>query len=61
MIKFIYKGPKNIREFTIPNSVIEIGSYAFSVCSSLTNIIIPNSVKIIGTNAFDANRLIIRQ
>ena len=53
MIKFIYKGPKNIREFTIPNNVTSIGSYAFSGCSSLTNITIPDSVIEIGYGAFD--------
>jgi hypothetical protein len=36
---------------TIPNSVTNIGSYAFSSCSSLTNITIPDSVTGIGSNA----------
>ena len=52
MIKFIYKGSKNIREFTIPNSVTSISEYAFKGCSSLTNITIPNSVTSIGFGAF---------
>lgn len=36
----------------IPNTVTSIGDYAFSGCSSLTNISIPNSVTSIGNNAF---------
>ena len=36
----------------IPNSVIEIGSSAFSNCSGLTSVAIPNSVTKIGSYAF---------
>ena len=36
----------------IPNSVTEIGAYAFGDCNSLTSIIIPNSVRLIGGCAF---------
>ncbi len=39
-------------EFTIPDSVTSIGSYAFSYCSSLTSIVIPDSVTSIGGYAF---------
>ncbi len=38
--------------FVIPNSVTEIGDYAFYECSSLKSIDIPNSVTEIGENAF---------
>ncbi len=38
---------------TIPNSVVNIGSYAFYGCSELTGITIPNSVIRIGENAFN--------
>ena len=38
--------------YTIPDSVTEIGEYAFSYCSSLTSITIPNSVTSIGGSAF---------
>ena len=38
--------------YTIPNSVKNIGNYAFSDCSSLTSINIPDSVTSIGNNAF---------
>ena len=37
----------------IPNSVTEIGQYAFSGCSGLTSITIPNSVTSIGGSAFN--------
>lgn len=37
---------------TIPNTVLTIGNYAFSFCSSLTNIILPDSVISIGEEAF---------
>ena len=37
---------------TIPNSVTEIGSNAFSGCTGLTSVTIPNSVTKIGSSAF---------
>ena len=40
-------------EYTIPNSVTTIGSYAFDDCSNLTSVTIPNSVTTIGSYAFD--------
>ena len=39
-------------EYTIPNSVTNIGSSAFWDCSSLTSVTIPNSVTSIGEEAF---------
>jgi hypothetical protein len=36
----------------IPNSIIEIGSHAFSFCTNLTSIIIPKSVTNIGDGSF---------
>ncbi len=38
--------------YTIPDSVITIGGYAFSYCDSLTNVTIPDSVTHIGYSAF---------
>ena len=38
--------------YTIPNSVTNIGDYAFAGCSSLTSVKIPNSVNRIGVYAF---------
>ena len=47
-----YPSEKVDKSYTIPNSVTEIGEYAFSDCKSLTSIKIPNSVTSIGENAF---------
>ena len=45
-------GKKDTKEYIIPESVTNIGSSAFSECSSLTSITIPESVTNIGENAF---------
>ncbi len=42
----------SLTSITIPNSVENIGNYAFTACYSLDSIIIPNSVISIGDNAF---------
>ena len=42
----------NRKNFVIPNSVIEIGKYAFNACTSLSSITIPESVTEIGDSAF---------
>ena len=47
-----YPSEKVDKSYTIPNSVTEISSGAFSDCKSLTSIKIPNSVTSIGENAF---------
>ena len=39
--------------YTIPNSVLSIGYWAFEGCAGLTNVIIPNSVTNIGMEAFE--------
>ena len=41
-------------EFKYFTTIISIGDYAFSNCSSLTSITIPNSVTNIGNNAFNS-------
>lgn len=46
----LFRGFKNS---TIPNDVINIGSYAFYYCDDLTSISIPNSVTSIGSCAFE--------
>ena len=43
---------QKIESYIIPDSVTDIGDYAFSHCSSLSNIVIPDSVTAIGDGAF---------
>ncbi|MBO5360501.1 MAG: leucine-rich repeat domain-containing protein [Clostridia bacterium] len=38
--------------YAVPNSVTNIGTYAFDSCKHLNTVIIPDSVKVIGNNAF---------
>ena len=45
-------GMKNLNTIEIPNSVLSIGSYAFSGCSSLSSITMGNSITTIGNYAF---------
>ena len=45
--------PAGLIEYTIPDSVTEIGYSAFRYCSSLTSVTIGNSVTEIGSDAFD--------
>ena len=42
-----------IKDLIIPNSVTEIGGWAFSECTGLTSVTIPNSVDSIGDYAFE--------
>lgn len=42
----------NIKEFTIPNKITNIGYSAFSKCRGLTDVIISDGVKSIGRGAF---------
>ena len=44
--------PAGITTYNIPDSVTEIGSWAFSYCSGLTSVTIPDSVTEIGEDAF---------
>ena len=48
----LFKNNSNIKSVTIPESVTEIGDYAFSGCIGLTSVVIPNSVTKIGNYAF---------
>ena len=50
--------PAGLAEYTIPESVISIGSFAFSGCS-LISVTIPNSVTSIGNFAFSSCRSLV--
>ena len=39
--------------FTIPNSVMKIGNWAFEGCSGLTSLTLPAGIKKIGDRSFD--------
>ena len=43
----------NIKNFTIPEHITAIGSYAFKTCSKLENIEIPSSVESIAKSVFE--------
>jgi len=47
-----YPGGKPGNDYTIPNTVVHIGSGAFAGCPALTNLTIPNTVTTIGNSAF---------
>ena len=47
-----FPGGKDIENYIIPNSVIEVGSYAFAYCNKLQNITVSDSVTNIGYRAF---------
>ena len=48
----LYLNNKLVADLTIPDSVTEIGDYAFCGCGSLTSVTIPDSVTTIGRSAF---------
>ena len=47
-----YATGKTDTSFTMPNSVTNIGDFAFEYCTSLTSVVIPDSVTSIGSSAF---------
>ena len=57
LIKYISRNTDT--NFTIPDSVISIGAYAFADCDSLTSVTIPDSVTSIGKYAFEHCRSLI--
>ena len=44
---------KKIKEIVLPETITEIGDYAFNTCVSLTNINLPSSIEKIGENIFE--------
>ena len=48
-----FKDCTALKEITIPDSVVIIGSDAFMGCTSLTSITLPDSVSLIGESAFE--------
>ena len=49
----LYINGTEIKNLIIPNSVTNIGDYAFYNCSGLTSVTIPNSITFLGERAFD--------
>lgn len=48
-----FKDCVNLKEFTIPATVLTIGAEAFSGCTSIEEINVPSGVEIIGNDAFE--------
>lgn len=47
-----FEGNNNITEIILPDGLIEIRAYAFSLCGRLQTVCIPNTVELIDINAF---------
>ena len=47
---------KNVVSVEIPDSVTEIGNFAFAECTSLTSIVIPKNVSKVGVGVFQNDR-----
>ena len=52
--KHLYINGSEVKDLVIPNSVTNIGKYAFSGCPGLTSIVIPNSVTTMSDYAFSS-------
>lgn len=48
-----FEGCTNLKEITIPETIISIGDSAFKGCISLIKIILPDTITVIGSNAFE--------
>ncbi len=49
---FAFYGNTNIKEITIPESVVKIGDSAFALCNNLFNVSLPETLAIIGNKSF---------
>lgn len=50
--KILYVDGERLTDLVIPDTVTQIGAYAFDSCESLISAVIPDSVRSIGKNAF---------